>query len=76
MTAPASAGAKRRQSNWIDDEVACEQSPLRALQQLAGWRPAEQSVAILLAAQWMPQMTGVDFLAQAHEWVRDRAWSA
>jgi thioredoxin reductase (NADPH) len=51
----------------IDYEVVCEQSPLRALQQLEGWRAAGQPVAILLAAQWMPQMPGVNFLVQAHE---------
>lgn len=50
----------------VDYTVVCDRSPARALQQLEAHRTVEEPVAILLAAQWMPQMPGVDFLTQAH----------
>ena len=50
----------------IDYAVVCEQSPTNALQRLQDAHALGEPVAVVLAAQQMLQMTGVDFLAQAH----------
>ena len=48
-------------------EIICLSSTEAALQQLAELRAAAREVALLLADQWMPAMTGVLFLALARE---------
>jgi thioredoxin reductase (NADPH) len=50
----------------LDYTVVCAGSPASALQRLQDCRTAGEPVAILLAAQSMPPMPGVDFLVQAH----------
>src|SRR5215213_11092729 len=42
--------------------VACEDSPEAGLRTLQDLRAADQEVAVVLADQWMPGMTGVEFL--------------
>jgi thioredoxin reductase (NADPH) len=47
--------------------ITCEDSPeagMRALQEL---RAADQEVAVVLADQWMPGMTGVEFLTHTRQ---------
>jgi thioredoxin reductase (NADPH) len=50
-----------------DYEVVCHPSTASALEQLEALRATGAQVIILLAAQQMRAMTGIDFLAQAHE---------
>lgn len=50
-----------------DYEILCHESAAAALAQLEALRAAETEVIILLAAQQMGTMTGIEFLAQAHE---------
>ncbi len=50
-----------------DYEVIAESSPESALRRLEALRTAEAQVVILLAAQQLGTMSGIDFLAQAHE---------
>src|SRR5215212_232738 len=45
--------------------VACEDSPEAGLRTLQDLRAADQEVAVVLADQWMPGMTGVEFLTRA-----------
>src|ERR671920_83789 len=42
--------------------VACEDSPEVGMRTLQDLRAAEKEVAVVLADQWMPGMTGVEFL--------------
>jgi len=49
-----------------DYEVICEQSPEAALQQLETLHTAGAQVLILLAARDMAAMSGLDYLARAH----------
>ena len=42
--------------------VACEDSPEAGMRTLQDLRAAEKEVAVVLADQWMPGMTGVEFL--------------
>lgn len=51
-----------------DYEVRCEQSAEKALCALEQWQEAGQEIALLLADQWMPEMTGIEFLTQAQEY--------
>jgi thioredoxin reductase (NADPH) len=48
-----------------DYRVTCERSALRALAKLERWRAAGDPVALVLADQWMPDLTGEEFLARA-----------
>jgi thioredoxin reductase (NADPH) len=48
-----------------DYRVACEGSALAALAKLDRWRAAAEPVALVLADQWMPDLTGEEFLARA-----------
>jgi thioredoxin reductase (NADPH) len=48
-----------------DYRVTCEGSALAALAKLERWRAAAEPVALVLADQWMPDLTGEDFLARA-----------
>ena len=42
--------------------VACEGSPEAGMRTLQDLRAADKEVAVVLADQWMPGMTGVEFL--------------
>src|SRR5215218_5104738 len=46
--------------------IACEDSPEAGLRTLQDLMAADQEVAVVLADQWMPGMTGVEFLTRAH----------
>ena len=48
-----------------DYRVTCQRSALAALDELKGMRAAEEPVALVLADQWMPDLTGEEFLAHA-----------
>jgi thioredoxin reductase (NADPH) len=48
-----------------DYRVRCEGSALAALARLERWRDSGQRVALVLADQWMPDLTGEEFLARA-----------
>jgi thioredoxin reductase (NADPH) len=48
-----------------DYRVRCEGSALAALAKLERWRDAGDPVALVLADQWMPDLTGEEFLARA-----------
>jgi thioredoxin reductase (NADPH) len=49
-----------------DYRVVAETSALRALETLEGLRAAGESVALIIADQWMPDLTGYEFLVRAH----------
>jgi thioredoxin reductase (NADPH) len=48
-----------------DYRVTCEGSALAALAKLERWRATDEPVALVLADQWMPELTGEEFLARA-----------
>jgi thioredoxin reductase (NADPH) len=48
-----------------DYRVSCEGSALAALAKLERWRAAGEPVALVLSDQWMPDLTGEEFLARA-----------
>src|SRR5918999_1723047 len=48
-----------------DYQVSCEGSALAALAKLERWRAAGEPVALVLADQWMPDLTGEELLARA-----------
>ena len=50
-----------------DYEIICEPSAEGALQRLTALKTAGSEVALLLAADWMPEMPGIEFLTCAHE---------
>jgi thioredoxin reductase (NADPH) len=53
---------------YADDyEIVGELSPTAALARLEALRTADAQVIIVLAAQAMAEMAGIDFLAQAHD---------
>src|ERR671915_764838 len=47
--------------------VACEDSPESGMRTLQALRAADKEVAIVLADQWMPGMTGVEFLTHVRQ---------
>ena len=48
-----------------DYRVVCESSSKAAMARLRGFKEAGEDVAVVLADQWMPGMSGVEFLTQA-----------
>jgi thioredoxin reductase (NADPH) len=50
-----------------DYQILTERAPAEGLGVLERLRSQDVSVAVVIADQWMPQLTGVDFLAQAHQ---------
>ena len=48
-----------------DYRVTCEKSPLGALEKLEALREAGDQVALILADQWGPELTGREFLVRA-----------
>jgi len=51
----------------VDYRILAERSPAAALATLQQLLPTPEEVALLVAAQQMGEMTGVDFLVRAHE---------
>ena len=49
-----------------DYEIAGERSATMALRKLEELKTAAREAALLLADQWMPEMSGIEFLSQAH----------
>jgi thioredoxin reductase (NADPH) len=47
--------------------IACEDSPEMGMRMLRDLSAAGEEVAVVLADQWMPGMTGVEFLTQTRE---------
>ena len=56
-------GLRRRYGN--EYRVICETSAMWGLKRLRDMRAAGEEVALILADQWMPDITGVEFLARA-----------
>jgi thioredoxin reductase (NADPH) len=50
-----------------DYQVLAERSPTAALQTLERLRQDDVAVAVIIADQWMPQMTGLELLARARQ---------
>jgi thioredoxin reductase (NADPH) len=50
----------------VDYDVVCESSPETALARLEALRERGVEVAVVLADQWMPELTGEEVLARAH----------
>jgi thioredoxin reductase (NADPH) len=50
-----------------DYQILAERSPLAALRVLERLRRQEVAVAVILADQWMPHMTGLDLLARSRQ---------
>jgi thioredoxin reductase (NADPH) len=50
-----------------DYEIIAESSPERGLAVLARLRDLDEQVAVVIADERMPEMTGVDFLLEAHQ---------
>ena len=48
-----------------DYRVVCESSSEAAMARLRGFKEADEDVAVVLADQWMPGMSGVELLTQA-----------
>jgi thioredoxin reductase (NADPH) len=49
-----------------DYEILCNAEPTQALQSLDELHRQAREIAVLLVACWLPEMTGVEFLVQAH----------
>src|ERR687897_1842736 len=56
-------GLRRRYG--VEYRVICETSAMWGLKRLRDMRAAGEEVALILADQWMPDITGVEFLARA-----------
>ncbi len=56
-----------RRRYGADYQILAERSPAAALQVLERLRDQEVAVAVIIADQWMPHMTGLDLLARARE---------
>jgi thioredoxin reductase (NADPH) len=63
----AALQAALRRRFGADYQVIAERSPTAALQTLERLRARDEPVAVILADQWMPQMTGLDLLARARQ---------
>src|SRR3712207_3251169 len=47
--------------------IACESSAEAGMSALQEFRAAREDVAVVLADQWMPEMTGTEFLTRAYQ---------
>src|SRR5215212_2162076 len=56
-------GLRRRYSN--EYQVMCETSAMWGMKRLRDMKAAGEEVALILADQWMPDITGAEFLARA-----------
>jgi thioredoxin reductase (NADPH) len=50
-----------------DYEVLCESSPREGLKRLRALKTEGREVALVLADQWMPRLTGIEFLDRARD---------
>ncbi|MFB3855074.1 MAG: FAD-dependent oxidoreductase [Vicinamibacterales bacterium] len=51
----------------MDYRVAAHASPRDAIDELSSMREHGEMLALIIADQWMPEMTGLEMLRQAHE---------
>jgi thioredoxin reductase (NADPH) len=58
-------GLRRRYG--VDYRVVCESSAMWAMKTLRELKAAGEKVALVLADQWMPDISGVEFLARARQ---------
>jgi thioredoxin reductase (NADPH) len=58
-------GLRRRYG--VDYRVICETSAMWGMKRLRDLRAAGEEVALILADQWMPDITGAEFLARASQ---------
>jgi thioredoxin reductase (NADPH) len=56
-----------RKRYGADYQILVERSPAAGLQTLEQLRRGGVAVTVIIADQWMPQLTGVEFLAHAHQ---------
>jgi thioredoxin reductase (NADPH) len=63
----AALQAALRRRFGADYQVVAERSPAAALEALERLRRGGVAVAVIIADQWMPQMTGLDVLARARQ---------
>src|SRR5262249_32173297 len=61
---PGRARGRPGQALRADYDIFAERSPAAALQVLERLRRQQVAVALILADQWMPHMTGLDLLAR------------
>jgi thioredoxin reductase (NADPH) len=61
------AGQELRRRYSSDYRVVCERSAPKALQTLGAMRAAGEEVAVVLADQWTPEVTGSELLARVRE---------
>jgi thioredoxin reductase (NADPH) len=57
-------GEQLRRRYASDYRIVCERSPTHALETLVALQAAGDDVAVVLADQWMPEMTGGELLAR------------
>jgi thioredoxin reductase (NADPH) len=50
-----------------DYDIVAMTSPSAALERLEQWQEQAVRIALLVTDQWMPEMTGIEFLIRAHE---------
>jgi thioredoxin reductase (NADPH) len=60
-------GQQLRRRYSSDYRILCERSAAKALQTLEALRAAGEDVAVALADQWMPEVTGAELLARVRE---------
>jgi thioredoxin reductase (NADPH) len=63
----ASLAAALERRFGADYRIVTDPSPASALGRLEGARDRGEEVALLVADQWMPEMTGIEWLARARE---------
>jgi thioredoxin reductase (NADPH) len=63
----AALQAALRRRFGADYQILAERSPEAALQTLERLRAADVAVAVIIADQWMPHMTGLELLARARQ---------
>jgi thioredoxin reductase (NADPH) len=63
----AALEAALRRRYGADYRILAEHSPAAALQMLERLQTRGDPVALLIAAQWLPEMTGVEFLTKAYQ---------
>jgi thioredoxin reductase (NADPH) len=60
-------GQELRRRYSSDYRILCERSAAKALQKLEAMRVAGEDVAVVLADQWIPEVSGSELLAQVRE---------
>jgi thioredoxin reductase (NADPH) len=66
----AALQAALRRRFGADYQILAERSPVAALETLERLHARDETVAVILADQWMPQMTGLELLAEPASYTR------